>query len=145
MVHAVNGFDAHAQVTLSDVTFIGEFLGAVDRFAAADLTYNGVGALPRAMHAEMDYILPFFAKKYSTTFGLSYGRTWQALALNLPQQKYAAFLNTSIWRETLESIEYDYQTDYAASAIATGRGATASILGTGKTSNSVIAQFGVFF
>ena len=145
LVHAVNGFDGHGQVTVGNVSLIGEYLGAIDSYSAADLQYNGVGASPRSMHAEMDYILPFFAKKYGTTFGVAFGHTWEALALNLPQDKCSAFVNTSIWRETTESIEYDHQTDYASTAMATGRGATTPILGTGKSSNTVTAQVGVYF
>ncbi|OGT41445.1 MAG: hypothetical protein A3F13_01045 [Gammaproteobacteria bacterium RIFCSPHIGHO2_12_FULL_40_19] len=145
LVHSVNGFDGHGQVTVGNVSVMGEYLGAIDPYSPADLQYNGAGALPRSMHAEMDYLLPFFAKKYGTTLGVSFGHTWEALALNLPQDKYSVFVNTSIWRETTESIEYDYAQDYAASAIATGRGATAPILGTGKNSNTVTAQVGVYF
>lgn len=145
LVHNVGGFDVHGVVGKGPVSVIGEYLGADERYSPLDLTYNSAGAMPRAMHAEVDYLLPWFAKKYGTTLGLSYGRTWQSLALNLPQDKYAAFVNTSIWRETTESLEYNYQQDYATTATALGRGATTVIQGTGKHSNSVIAQFGVYF
>lgn len=145
LVHRVGAIDGHGQVVYHRLTLIGEYLTAARRYAAADLTYHGTGAEPSAMHAEVDYLLPWFAKKYSTALGVSYGHTWQALALNLPQDSYATFLNTSIWRETTESIEYRHDTDYASSAFASGRGATTNITGTGKGRNSVILQFGVYF
>ena len=145
LVHAVDGVDGHATVSVGPVSLIGEYIGAAERFNIADMTYNGVGAKPQAAHVEADYLLPFFAKKYDTTLGAAYGHTWQALALNLPQNSYSLFLNTSIWRETGESIEFRHDTDYATSAAALGRGATTAIAGTGRARNSVTGQVGVYF
>jgi hypothetical protein len=145
LVHAVEGVDAHATASLGPVSLIGEYLGAAERFNTADMTYNGAGAKPQATHAEVDYMLPLFAKKYDTTLGAGYGHTWQALALNLPENSYSVFLNTSIWRETGESIEFRHDTDYATSASALGRGATAAIAGTGRARNSITGQVGVYF
>jgi len=147
LVHSVDAFDTHASVGVGPVTVLGEYLGALRSFSPLDLTYNGNGATPQALHTEIDYMLPFVAAKYNTSLGVSYGHTWQALGLNLPQDKYAVFLNTSIWRETVESIEYNHQTDYAAGATSFGRGATtgANIVGTGKGSDSILAEVGVYF
>lgn len=145
LVHAVDGVDGHATASLGPVTLIGEYLGAAERFNTADMTYNGAGAKPEAAHVEADYLLPFFAKKHDTTLGAAYGHTWQALALNLPENSYSVFLNTSIWRETGESIEFRHDTDYASSVTALGRGATATIAGTGRARNSITGQVGVYF
>lgn len=150
LVHRVGAIDGHGQVVYGRVSLIGEYLGAVRRYSTNDLTYNAVGGVakgaePQAMHAEIDYMLPFVAKKYGTSVGFAYGHTWQALALNLPENSYTTFLNTSIWRETTESLEYRHDTDYTTSVTGTGRGATSAITGTGKGRNSVIAEFGVYF
>ena len=101
LVHSVDGIDAHAALALGPVSLVGEYIGALERFNTADLQYNGSGAQPQAMYTEIDYLLPFIAKKYGTGIGASYGETWQALALNLPAQSYIVYLNTSIWRETI--------------------------------------------
>jgi hypothetical protein len=145
LVHAVDGIDGHASLGLGRFTFLGEYLTSGRSFSPADLSYNGKGATPAAAHAEVDYMLPFFAKKYSTAIGVSYDHAWEALGLNLPENKYAVFLNTSIWRETTESIEFNHQTDYANGATASGRGATQNIVGTGKGDNSLLAEVGVYF
>lgn len=147
LVHRVDGFDTHGHVQFGNINLIGEYIGAIERYSPLDLTYNTVGAEPQAMHAEVDYLLPFFAKKYGTTLGVAYDHTWEALALNLPENSYSTFLSTSIWRETTEELEFRHDTDYASSNSATGRGATAGslITGTGKGRNSVILQFGVYF
>ena len=138
--------DVHGEVTLNRALSIaGEFIGAAERFSTADMTYNGGGAKPQAMHAEMDYLLPFVAKKYNTSVGVGYGHTWQALALNLPQNSYSVFLNTSIWRETGESIEFRHDNDYSNAMTATGRGGPTAMTGTGRARNTITAQLGVYF
>jgi hypothetical protein len=145
LVHSVDGIDGHATLAVGPFSVIGEYLGALERFNTADLTYNSAGAQPQAINTEVDYELPFFAKKYGTTVGVSYGQTWQALALNLPAQSYIAYVNTSIWRETIESLEFRHDVDYTTGDVATGRGATTNIVGTGRTRNSVLLQVGVYF
>lgn len=145
LVHAVGGIDGNATLVLGRITLIGEYIVAASSFSPFDLTYDGHGAQPTAGHAEIDYNLPFFSKKYGVALGTSFDQASQALGLNLEQNKYAVFLNANLWRETVESIEYDYQKDYAAENNSIGRGATAFILGTGRGVNTVIGQVGVYF
>ena len=145
LVHRVDAMDVYGHVGYDSVSLIGECINSLRRYALADMTYKGAGAEPKAMHAEMDYMLPWFAKKYSSLVGASYGRTWEALALNLPRDSYAVFASTSLWRETSESIEYRHDTDYSTADVATGRAATANIVGTGRGRNSVTLQLGVYF
>ena len=38
-----------------------------------------------------------------------------ALALGMPAQRWSAVLNTSIWRNTLESLEFRHDINYAKS------------------------------
>ena len=145
LVHSVDGADANANLTVGPVAFIGEYMTANERFSPQDLTFDGKGALPSAEHAEMDYTPPCFPKKYATVFGASYDHAAEALALNLEENKYAVFVNTSLLRETQESLEYNYQTDYGTNDTATGRGGPTSIVGTGKGINTIIGQVSVFF
>ncbi|OGT27059.1 MAG: hypothetical protein A3I77_02420 [Gammaproteobacteria bacterium RIFCSPLOWO2_02_FULL_42_14] len=145
IAHRVGGGDVYGNVTCGAWTVIGEYLGAIEKYSTTDLVYNGKGAEPRALHTEIDYVLPWFAQKYDTTLGVSYGHAWEALALNLPESSYATFLSTSLLPETTESIEYRHDSDYSRADVATGRGAVTNIVGTGKGRNSVILQLGVYF
>ena len=145
LAHAVDGLDANANLVMSGFTLIGEYMSAARSFAAQDLTFDGNGALPSVGRVELDYVLPFFPKKTATTLGISYDRAWEALGLNLEKAKYAVFINTSIWRETIESFEYDYQKDYGTGDTATGAGGPTSIVGTGKGVNTFLLQFGLYF
>ena len=145
LIHAVGGGDVNGSLTVGRVTLIGEYITALEKFSPLDLTYNSAGAQPSAVHGEVDYILPFLPKKFSTALGVSYDHTSQALALNLEQNKYAVFLNTNIWRETVESIEYNYQADYGTGDSAIGRDGPVPIVGTGRGISTVLVQFGVYF
>lgn len=145
LAHNVDAADVHGHLTVGPLTFLGEYITSLESFAATDMTFDGSGAKPAVMHTEMDYMLPFFAKKHSTSIGVSYGRTWQALALNLPEQSYATFFNTSIWRDTQESIEYRHDGNYASGSSANGQGGTTPITPAGSTRNSVVGQVSVFF
>ena len=144
LVHNVDAIDAHGKLTYGGFTIIGEYLTAMRRFATMDMTFGRNGAEPSALHAEIDYTLPFEIKR-ETVIGFAYGETWEALALNLPKNSYTTFISTSLLRDTVESLEYRHDTDYAATDVASGRGASTPIRGTGKDRNSVIAQVGVYF
>lgn len=143
IAHRVSGVDAHGRVTYGAYTILSEYLTATRRYANTDMRYNGKGAEPAAIHTELDYALPY-AVKYGTTLGVSYGHTWQALALNLPRNSYAAFASTSFWRDTVESIEYRHDNDYRTTNNASGSG-SAIFSGTGRSRNSVLARVGVYF
>lgn len=145
LVHAVGGVDGNAALVVGRFTLLGEYIFATRAFSPLDLTYDGSGAQPTAGHAEVDYVLPFFPQKYGTALGISFDQTSQALGLNLEQNKYAVYVNTNLWRETVESIEYNYQKDYGTSNTSIGRGATTPIVGTGRGINTVIGEVGVYF
>lgn len=145
IAHRVDAMDVHGHLGYGPVSLIGECISSLRRYALADMTYKGAGAEPKAAYAELDYTLPWFAKKHSSMVGTSYGRTWESLALNLPRDSYAVFASTSLWRETSQSIEYRHDTDYSTADVATGRAATTNIVGTGRGRNSVTLQLGVYF
>ncbi|WP_156792744.1 hypothetical protein [Rickettsiella massiliensis] len=64
----------------------------------------------------------------------------------LPKQRYSATLSTSIWRNTIQSIEFRHDVDYAATDVAQGDSDTfTSITGTGNTANTIMLQFGLYF
>ena len=67
--------------------------------------------------------------------------------MNLEENKYALFLSANIWRETLESLEVNYEGDYSSVNTSTGRGAAsgAVINGTGIGIISVLADVNVYF
>ena len=50
----------------------------------------------------------------------SYQWTKDTLALNLPKQQISAVFNISIWKDTIESIEYRHSRDFNTNQFANG-------------------------
>lgn len=162
--HRVPAMDMHMEFSYKEFTFIGEYINSMRRFAPEDLTFNPLllgppfprpGAKIGVIHLEVDYTIS--TRDKPIVFALTYGRTWQALALNLPEYSWAFVISAVIWKNTMFGIEYRRDMDYAFNTTASGGlvGTTvttppaASALpvpnGTGKQRNMVTIQFGAYF
>ena len=129
----------------SHVDLLMEYVGALTSFSVENLTYDSHAAKPRALTLEAAYSFTAFDRPSSVALG--YGRTRDALAVGLALQRYQAVFNTSWWKDTLQSIEFRHDQNYAESAYATGSGTavTQLIHGAGKSDNMVTAQFDIYF
>ncbi|PIQ44276.1 MAG: hypothetical protein COV52_07235 [Gammaproteobacteria bacterium CG11_big_fil_rev_8_21_14_0_20_46_22] len=146
--HVVHAADVHTNLGYGNFTVLAEYLSALRRFSANDISYNGRGAKPSAYTVEGDY--NFHMLNMPVTFGLSYGRSYQALGFNIPEARYLAALQLAIRRYTLLTFEFRHDTNYGKSSSATHNEAgtiqTAydpSALG--KSSNAITAQLGIYF
>jgi hypothetical protein len=139
--------DVHANIGIDRFNFAAEWVGAVSTFRPQDLSFNGRGATPSAGQVEVDMTFRSFNRPSS--IGVGYQWTRQALALNLPQQRISAVYNISIWKDTVESLEYRHDIDYNVYQFANGAApqgvVNAPTLGTGRASDTVAAQIGVYF
>ena len=83
--------------------------------------------------------------------GLYLGYQWtnELLALNLPRQRVITAYNISIWKDTVESIEYRHDMDYGANNYANGAAPVGSVnqntIGTGGAFDLVSLQIGIYF
>lgn len=142
--HRVPAIDAHAEVTVGPMSYMLEYTGALESFNPADMAFNTSGAEPKALHAEIDYTTRVWDRPL--TLGVAYGHSWEALALNIPENSYIALAKISIWRYTVESIEFRHDTDYSSSDTASGAGSPAgSNTATGGDRNAVLFRLGVYF
>ena len=142
MARRVPGADVHAKVAYNQYRIVGEFVTATKAFDVKDLTFNNNGAKPRALDLEAQY--EFTAWSKPSSFAFDYGKTWNALALNMPQHDYFVGARTSWWKDTIEAIEYRRDVNYAANSVATV-GATSKSPAGSKHGNSVLARIGVYF
>ncbi|STX50086.1 coiled-coil protein [Legionella busanensis] len=146
-VKKVNGLNLHGNVSFDRYSLTAEWVGASKSFRAQDLSYNGRGAKPQAFQLEAGMTFRAFDKPASVAIG--YQRSKEALALNLPKQRISGVFNISIWKDTVESIEYRHDIDYGANSYANGAAPpgiiNANTLGTGRASDAVVAQIGVYF
>ncbi|MBV54111.1 MAG: hypothetical protein CL816_08680 [Coxiellaceae bacterium] len=118
LVHDVPGANVYGSVGIRQFTLIGEYFTATESFDQKDLSFNNEGATPKALQAELDY--SFTAYNKPSLIGFLYGETWESLALNLPKESYNFVASTSVWRDTIQAVEYSYNKNYSTSDSATG-------------------------
>ncbi len=141
LVHDVPAVDGYLTLQAYNFDFIGEYVTAVRRFDTTNLTFNGQAAKPMAFHAELGYSFKVFNKP--TNVAVGYGQTSQSLALNLPQRRYTAVINTSLYHDTIQSLEFRHDRNYSNS---TATGDVNTVTTTGKPfSNTLTLQFGIYF
>jgi hypothetical protein len=144
LVHRVPGYDLNTVLGIGDhIDIIGEFVLASTSFNPTNMSYNGSGAKPWAYDIEAAYSINLFETKPSS-LGVGFSQSHEALALGLPLNRMALVLNTSWWRNTLQSLEFRRDREYAASDTST---AAAGLVTTasGKIDKAVTAQFDYYF
>lgn len=141
------GLDVHGNVSFDRYTIAVEWVGATRAFRPEDLSFNTFGAKPSAGQIEGGVTFRAFDKPASFSAGYQWSKN--ALALNLPRQRYSGVFNISIWKDTVESIEYRHDIDYGIHQFANGANAPGftnlNTVGTGKSADTVVAQIGVYF
>lgn len=146
-VGKIPGFDIHGNISIDRYNFTAEWTTATKIYNPNDLSFNGYGARPSAGQLETSVTFRFVDKPASA--GIGYQWTREALALNLPIRRWIAVFNISIWKDTVESIEYRHDIDYSSDDFANGIAPVGIVnlntLGTGRTSDTVSAQIGVYF
>lgn len=142
LIRKVPGFNAYADLSNDKVYLNSEFAGATSSFNANDMTYNGHGAKPSAWHSEAAYM--FNIASFPANVAVGYDHSWQAVAMNMPQQRYITALNVSFIRNTILSLEFNREINYATADTGTGLN-SAVIVPTGHYQNNATVQFGVYF
>lgn len=145
--HKVPGLDLNASYSINAYSFVAEYLTATKAFAIEDLSYNRRGAKPRAFDIEAAYSFSIFNKPSSIAIGYTF--TKESLAFLLPAKEYSIALNTSLWRNTTESLGFQHDVNYGIDDFATGQllpvfySATRANLG--KTSDTVLFAINASF
>lgn len=149
--HPVGGFNAHLSGVYKSLSMYSELVTALTNFAGQDLQFNGHGAAPAAFHIEGDYTFKIYERP--SVFELGYEHTWESLALNLPQSSYIAVVGTSIWKNTIQTLEFRHDQNYPSSdtgggicdPTATGVPIICPVPAQTHTQNQLLLQFGVYF
>jgi len=143
LVRRVPGVNIHTTLGYGPFTLIAEYFTATRSFAKQNLSFNDRGAIPSAYNSELSY--KFKVVNRPTSIAIGYEGTSDALALNLPRHSYMTVLNASIWKDTIESLEYRYDVNYPKTDFASGNGASTPVSSVGSVQNIITAQIGVYF
>ena len=83
------------------------------------------------------------------SFALGYQWSKDTLALNLPEQRIAGVYNISIWKDTVESLEYRHDINFQQNQYANGAAPSgftnANTISPGGSADTLLLQLGVFF
>lgn len=141
LVKRVPGAAVHGKLGVGPFSLIAEYTGAMEDFDSANLNFNGRGAKPQAYDIEGAYSFRVMNKPANVALG--YAQTKDALALLLPQRRLITAFNISIWKDTIASLEF--KRDQAYNITDTARIQNVRASSRGGYSNSLTAQFGVYF
>lgn len=145
----VPGADVHGELDIGKLTLLGEYTGATTNFAQGNMSFDNHGATPKALHTEGDYNFTMF--HWPSVFTLAYDHSWQGLPIGLPQNSYIVDLTTSIWKDTIEELEFRHDVNYPKSDRSSGNVSfnppflPISIPSVGGTQNTVLLQIGAYF
>ncbi len=145
LVRDVHGWAINGKIGIGSFAFVAEYVTALSDFDENDLAFNGVGARPSAFDVEAAYM--FTVHEKPTNIAIGYGQTRQSLVLNVPREQYTVALNTSIWKDTIQSLEYRHDKNSAAGSTAFGRGGDVPFpsSGLGECANTVTMKVGAYF
>ncbi|MDQ2994633.1 MAG: LbtU family siderophore porin [Pseudomonadota bacterium] len=146
----VPAVDAHMELSYGPFSVNSEYIAAVATFSPVDMAYNNGGARPKAFHVDGTY--RFNVCEFPTSFSVAYGFTEQALALNLPHESAFVTLKTSLFKNTIESLEYRYDENYTSEDFSAGLidfNVNGPVTGPGPVGgghrNTIVAEVGVYF
>ncbi|MFZ0219024.1 MAG: LbtU family siderophore porin [Candidatus Aquirickettsiella sp.] len=145
ILNPVSGLDARGTLSIASFSLTGEYVTVSRSFSQTVLSFDGQGAKPSAFHAEAEYKFNVLEKPSAVVIG--YDQSKDALGLLIPKKRYIATVSTSIWKDTIESLEFRHDIDYSATDIAYGQSGLAlnPINGTGKSGNTITLQVGLYF
>lgn len=99
-------------------SLITEYTTALDSFDAADLPAGANGAQPGAWNSELACTTTLLGKE--TVFALGYQKSWEAVALELPENRYITSAAMNIFEGATVTLEYYFDKDYSVGDGGTG-------------------------
>lgn len=126
----VRGFAVSGRISYKNLTLLAEYVTALNHFDEQDLSFNGHGALPRALELEASLSFKTFGKASSLSAG--WGQSWESLALKLPRSSIFAAYKIAVLKNTTLGMEYHHDFNYSESSYAKGSGTLKTITPAGK-------------
>ena len=116
--HQVPALNFYGRLNAGKFGLFAEYVGGVERFAERDLGFNGEGAKLQAWNSQIAYFFEMLGRPSS--FAFAYEGTTGAYALGIPENRFGIAYNTSIWRNTVQTIEVRRDINYPAGTTGNG-------------------------
>lgn len=118
VANQASGLSVYANGTYKGFSLAAEYVTALDTFTFSELPYGDAGAEPSAWNSELAYTAQILEKE--TVFAVGYQRSWEAVALELPEHRYIASTAVGIFDGTTLAFEYYFDKDYSVEDGGTG-------------------------
>jgi hypothetical protein len=107
----IPGVDIHGKFDFRAISLIAEYTTAIK--TTHQITFNNRAARPASAYYELGYELKTFNK--SSSIGLGYGKTYQAVQFNLPSETINVTYNLSLSKYVILSAQYQHNVNYSLS------------------------------
>lgn len=121
LIHDVPAYNGRAKLEFIPIpiSFYGELVQPTTAFDPTNLSFNNNGAQPSAWNAEGAVRFKLFNKK--SIISLGYGRSSEALSLNLPLYTMGGSFRMKVHKLVTFSLGYQYDVAYSEGDFATGQ------------------------
>lgn len=114
----VDGLNLHGGLRHGALALHTEYTATLDSFAADEIAWKGDGARPAAWASELAWTTAL--KGHETTLALGFQKTWEAVALELPEYRCSVSAAVALFAGTTLHLEYYVDTDYDSADSGTG-------------------------
>lgn len=109
-VDVVPGLNLHGGLGYGGFAALVEYTAALDNFKAHELPFKDRGAKPSTLNGELAYTADLSG--FETTFALGLQKTWESVALGLPEWRYSAAVGVGLVEGLTLTMEYFVDKDY---------------------------------
>ncbi len=117
----VEGWAASAMLRLGNLSLLAEYLGASEDFESHEVEFDGDGAEPSSYMIEAAWDFDLAGKP--ATIAVGYQETDEALALELPEERFLLGFSVEMMEGVALAIEGAFDDDYGESDGGTGKDA----------------------
>lgn len=117
----VSGWGASAMLRLGNLSLLAEYLGASEDFEVDEMAFDGEGAEPSSYMVEAAWDFDLAGKP--ATIAVGYQETDEALALELPEERFLLGFSVEIMEGVALAVEGAFDDDYGESDGGTGKDA----------------------
>lgn len=144
--HRVPGLDLRGKLGYKQVHVGTEYVTALRHFSATNLSYQGTGASPSALHVEGVFKFALGEAQKPGAIVIGYDHSREAAALGFPQDRYSIGASYAPLRATIVSVEYRHDSNYTTSALpAAVQTVGINTAPLGRDANTFTVQLDIFF
>ncbi len=106
----VPAWNGNARLQFGDISFFGEYIGALETYGAGEIAFRGQGAQPAVWSGEAAWETHAFSRQW--TLAATVQGTKEAVALGLPEVRYGGAVTLALAENAALTAEFLHDADY---------------------------------